>query len=133
MQTKTYNKLKSLELLNLNFSQCLQEASLRGFPYFERTICTFCTDLNNEPQSVILYRKVCDDLIEIDFIAVLKSSRGRGFAKALINNLEGRVWLEVHEKNQAARDFYSSCGFKKVGERKAYYGDSSAVLMEKRP
>ena len=40
------------------------------------------------------------------------------------------IWLDVHEKNRAAHDFYQSCGFKIVGDRPNYYADHGrAILM----
>jgi len=79
------------------------------------------------------------DEIQLNNIAVKAPYRRRGIATALLNHLtqdhEGerllRVILEVRAKNTSARKFYRSLGFRETGERKNYYGDDDAILMER--
>jgi len=79
------------------------------------------------------------DEIQLNNIAVKAPYRRRGVATALLNHLmyarEGtrplRVLLEVRGKNTGARNFYRSLGFTETGERKNYYGDDDAILMER--
>lgn len=77
------------------------------------------------------------DLVTIQNIVVKKSERGKGFANILIEKAldmidKDRVLLEVNEKNYIAISLYEKHGFKKISERKKYYGQDSAIIMEKR-
>ncbi len=78
---------------------------------------------------------------EIYRIATLPEYRKRGIAYRLLDyalkterghGLES-VFLEVREKNFAARNLYKAYGFIEIGKRKNYYRDPSddAVLMMK--
>ncbi len=74
-------------------------------------------------------------------VAVCESSRQRGVATALINELVtyakknnfSFITLEVRESNMPARSLYSKFGFIKAGERKDYYSAprENAILMTK--
>ena len=75
--------------------------------------------------SVIFFRRV-GTLVEIDFLGTLASWRGKGQMRALFYFLQNqqnieKIWLEVHEKNDPAIQFYQKMGMKKVGERPRYY------------
>lgn len=74
-------------------------------------------------------------------IAVKPEYRGRGFAKALMNELVNDavkrdmqfVTLEVRESNISALSLYRSFGFEDVGKRPRYYKDpvEDALLLTK--
>ena len=76
--------------------------------------------------------------IEINNIATLPNYRKKGIATALINKIISEtsdkkpksIILEVREKNKIAKQFYNNLGFNKIGYRKNYYGDDSAILMK---
>lgn len=82
------------------------------------------------------------DEAELLTIAIAPEQQGRGWGRALLNELletlrrQGcrRLLLEVRESNRPARALYSKCGFIENGLRKHYYPTSSgrehAVLME---
>ena len=79
------------------------------------------------------------DAAELFKIAVIPAYRRAGIAQMLYNDAEAfcrsqrapSVLLEVREDNAAAISFYRKNGFTQTGLRKRYYGDCSAVLMEK--
>ena len=68
-----------------------------------------------------------------------KKYRKKGIGTILLNHIinifrskkYNKIFLEVKESNTIAQEFYSSFGFKRTGERKNYYKDENAILMEK--
>ena len=81
------------------------------------------------------------DEAELTKVATLPAARGRGYAKAVIDNLikcaaeRGirRLLLEVRESNAPARALYDSFGFAEYSRQSRYYASprEDAVLMEK--
>lgn len=94
----------------------------------------FVAKQSNEIIGFISLKVVLD---EIDIINVVtrKDMRNRGAASSLISYVirkmkANKINLEVDEKNESAKRLYSQFGFKKVGERKNYYGNNeNAILM----
>lgn len=85
-------------------------------------------------------RAVLDEA-ELYRVAVLPEFRGRGFGEKLVQifvdrcgELGGKnIFLEVREDNAVAQKTYASAGFKKIGQRKNYYGNGiNAVLMNRK-
>jgi len=82
-----------------------------------------------------------DDEAELHRIAVSRLERKQGVAFQLLQNFEQRcafrnvssVFLEVAEKNIAARQLYEKSGFVQVGRRKNYYSRTSedALILKK--
>jgi [ribosomal protein S18]-alanine N-acetyltransferase len=74
---------------------------------------------------------------EILSIAIAPNRRGRGFARPLLDlnlrRLAGlgarTVFLEVDERNAAARALYRRAGFADVGRRQSYYQSGAAALV----
>jgi ribosomal-protein-alanine N-acetyltransferase len=94
---------------------------------------------DSEPLGFVLVRTTGKEA-EIITIAVAPAARGKGAGCALMDDAirrlqrdrVERLFLEVSERNSAALALYRALGFRKVGERKAYYashveGDKSAV------
>jgi ribosomal-protein-alanine N-acetyltransferase len=83
------------------------------------------------------------DEAEILTIAVVSRARGRGIAEKLLTRHMGRLaalgmrklFLEVDEKNTAARRLYARAGFTEVGRREGYYrrpeGNAAALTMRR--
>lgn len=72
-------------------------------------------------------------------VAVSESFRRRGIATALMTALENsakssgatKLFLEVNENNQSAISLYEKQGYAKIAVRRKYYGDDSAIIMQK--
>jgi [ribosomal protein S18]-alanine N-acetyltransferase len=69
-------------------------------------------------------------------VAVDPKFRRRGIGRRLIaectSRHTGTVWLEVRERNSAARNFYQHLGFAEAGRRPDYYreGGDAAIVMK---
>lgn len=79
------------------------------------------------------------DVADLDRIAVLPSSRGRGLARHLLDAQVDRardlgaerMLLEVRADNAAAIGLYESVGFDTISTRRGYYpGGMDALVME---
>lgn len=78
---------------------------------------------------------------ELMSICVLPEFRGRGFGKMLISHMEEtlrangteRIFLEVRESNEPAKNLYRRRNFAEMGIRKNYYSDNgeNAIIMMK--
>lgn len=79
---------------------------------------------------------------EILNLAVLGTRRRRGTGSRLMEDVIAackaagvrRIFLEVRESNEAARNFYSRMGFTEAGRRRQYYrqpAEDALVLMRK--
>lgn len=79
-------------------------------------------------------KRIVDEL-HVMTLAVRPECRGRGYARALVEEAISRhptaagVYLEVRPGNTAALKLYESLGFEATGVRPRYYGDEDAVLM----
>jgi ribosomal-protein-alanine N-acetyltransferase len=82
---------------------------------------------------------VAGDVADLDRIAVLPASRGRGLARDLLTDLvdrardlgADRLLLEVADDNRAAIGLYEAHGFDTVSVRRGYYaGGVDALVMQ---
>ncbi len=81
----------------------------------------------------IAYRYLGDQFIEISALATANRYLRQNIMFNLMNYLleaekPTEIWLEVHEKNQAAIEFYQRLKFVNTGRRPNYYGDRAAAL-----
>lgn len=95
---------------------------------------------DTNPDGFVLARLAAGEA-EILTVAVARSSRRRGLGRklmdAVLRHLHGEraesLFLEVDETNTAAIALYRRLGFRKVGQRKAYYdagdGSKNAALV----
>ena len=93
---------------------------------------------SNKIAGYVIFYYVLDEG-EIARIAVSPEARRQKTATRIYQRLEKfceekeitKIMLEVRESNEAARAFYSRCGFKEDGIRKNYYDTpkENAVLM----
>ena len=80
--------------------------------------------------------RVAPDESELLNLVVAPEFRGRGFARALLQELLSvpahSLYLEVRESNQAARNLYKSMGFQEVNIRPEYYQapPEAAIVMK---
>ena len=76
--------------------------------------------------------------IEILGLGVLEGYRGKGYAAdmlfAMMNHLKqynyNKVFLEVRDSNNVAKNLYSKFNFNRSGTRLNYYKDENAALYE---
>jgi ribosomal-protein-alanine N-acetyltransferase len=76
---------------------------------------------------------------ELIRIAVSPTARRTGAGSALMGDILQRaknsgclnMLLEVRSKNSGARALYEKYGFNQIDLRRGYYGDDSAVIMER--
>lgn len=80
------------------------------------------------------------DTADVEDILVGSEFRGKGLGKFLLIKAEDeirllgkeKIFLEVRESNEIARNLYERRGFKQIGIRKKYYnGTENAVTMAK--
>ena len=126
---------------------CALEAEIFSDPWSESSVMNaistvggmcYCAVLNGQVVAYILGRVISPEG-EIYRIATSPSHRRRGIAYRLLDyavktergkGLES-LFLEVREKNSAARGLYRAYGFREVGMRSGYYKnpDDNAVIM----
>lgn len=91
-------------------------------------------------QGFILARVAADEA-EVLTLAVAPDARRQGVGGALLADAmagavargAGAMFLEVSDRNAAARALYAGAGFEEMGRRKRYYGDGAdAVVMKRR-
>ena len=85
-----------------------------------------------ELAAMIVRRVIGPEHVEIDQILVAGRFRRLGCATRLLEAVKGQfpqaqIYLEVHEKNLAARAFYQRQGFVDFGRRPGYYVDQAAA------
>lgn len=90
-------------------------------------------------QGFVLCRVAADEA-EILTLAVMPDARRQGIGGALLAEAmagavvrgAGAMFLEVSDRNAAARALYAGAGFEEVGRRKRYYGDGADALVLRR-
>jgi ribosomal protein S18 acetylase RimI-like enzyme len=79
----------------------------------------------------IIYRDLTN-VAEILLLGTKIENQSQGIMRALISFLKenySELWLEVHEQNTKAFQFYKKAGFKLDGVRLKYYTDGKAALV----
>ena len=96
--------------------------------------------ITNSLVGICVLQVVLDEA-QINYFAVSKKFRNKGFGSYLMNHLikvcekinVNKLLLEVSDSNVTAEKFYSRFDFLTVGMRKNYYKDGTdAVLKEKK-
>jgi len=93
-------------------------------------------DIIGSENGFIVYRVVADEA-EIITIGVAPAARRTGIASAMLEiamhdaKKRGakKMFLEVSQKNGAARELYARAGFCPVGVRPKYYDGVDAIMM----
>ena len=80
--------------------------------------------------------RLVDGVVDIMNLFVNEENRHQGIATSLMNEMMekedyNRIMLEVNENNNEALRLYSKLGFKEISLRDRYYGDDTAIIMEK--
>ncbi|MBX3022374.1 MAG: GNAT family N-acetyltransferase [Bdellovibrionales bacterium] len=82
----------------------------------------------------ILFR-LYDNHREITVLATHPDRQRKGDMHFLLTTMlekkspQERIWLEVHDRNQAALTLYTNMGFQQVGRRPKYYRDGGDALL----
>ena len=80
--------------------------------------------------------RLVDGVIDIMNLFVNEENRKVGIGTALMNEViekedYNRIMLEVNENNNEAIRLYTRLGFKEISLRDRYYGEDTAIIMEK--
>jgi len=80
--------------------------------------------------------RLVDGVIDIMNLFVNEENRKQGIATSLMNEMiekenYNRIMLEVNENNEEAIKLYTKLGFKEISLRDRYYGEDTAIIMEK--
>ncbi len=81
----------------------------------------------------VLYRTIPDGY-EITLLGTDPRFQKQGVMVKILTGIQNLlnkdhvIWLEVHEKNHAARCLYEKLGFKTTGRRPRYYSDGADCL-----
>ena len=80
--------------------------------------------------------RLVDGVIDIMNIFVNEENRKQGIGTSLMeemfkNEEYSRIMLEVNENNDSAIRLYNKLGFKEISLRDRYYGEDTAIIMEK--
>ena len=80
--------------------------------------------------------RLVDGVIDIMNLFVNEEERRKGIATSLMNEMfnkesYNRIMLEVNENNIEALKLYNKLGFKEISLRNRYYGEDTAIIMEK--
>lgn len=75
------------------------------------------------------------EVLDIINVKTIEEERRKGYAYRLLkyiidNTTDSKIMLEVNEENKSAIKLYEKLGFKKISERKNYYKDKTALIME---
>ena len=80
--------------------------------------------------------RLVDGVVDIMNLYVNEEERRNGIATSLMEKVineedYSRIMLEVNENNIPALKLYNKLGFKEISLRDRYYGEDTAVIMEK--
>ena len=80
--------------------------------------------------------RLVDGVIDIMNLFVNEENRKQGIGTSLMNEViekedYNRIMLEVNENNNEAIRLYTRLGFKEISLRDRYYGEDTAIIMEK--
>mgnify|MGYP004570701629 FL=1 len=92
--------------------------------------------MDNDKVLGYLEIRLVDGVIDIMNLFVNEENRKQGIATSLMENMfknenYSRIMLEVNENNDSAIRLYNKLGFKEISLRDRYYGEDTAIIMEK--
>ena len=92
--------------------------------------------MDNDKVLGYLEIRLVDGVIDIINILVNEENIKQGIATSLMEEMfnkedYSRIMLEVNEHNDDAIRLYNKLGFKEISLRDRYYGEDTAIIMEK--
>ena len=92
--------------------------------------------MDNDKVLGYLEIRLVDGVIDIMNLFVNEENRKQGIATSLMEEMfkkenYSRIMLEVNENNIEALRLYNKLGFKEISLRDRYYGEDTAIIMEK--
>ena len=92
--------------------------------------------MDNDKVLGYLEIRLVDGVVDIMNIFVNEENRKQGIAASLMEEMfktedYSRIMLEVNEHNEEAIRLYNKLGFKEISLRDRYYGEDTAIIMEK--
>lgn len=137
-------------ILNCDFDQAKNLSELEGKIFSTSWDPLWIREKINNENAVYWVKKEDDEIvgylavqfvgedIEILGLGVLEDYRGKGYASdmlfAMMNHLKqynyNKVFLEVRDSNNVAKNLYSKFNFNRSGTRLNYYKDENAALYE---
>jgi ribosomal-protein-alanine N-acetyltransferase len=92
--------------------------------------------MDNDKVLGYLEIRLVDGVIDIMNLFVNEEERHKGIATSLMNEMMekedyNRIMLEVNEHNIEAIRLYTKLGFSEISLRDRYYGEDTAIIMEK--
>lgn len=90
----------------------------------------------DEEEVGFLEIRLVDNIIDIMNLLVKEPHRKKGIATKLLKELfttenYTKIMLEVNEHNKEALRLYTKLGFNEISIRERYYGENTAIIMEK--
>lgn len=131
------SNLNDLSLIN-KYLQELGQEGLKQLPIDNPFTHIFVYEEKYQIVGFIQY-SIMYERSEIEFLYIETNERRKGIASKLLKQMEQHciqqnctnITLEVRESNVAAQFLYQKQGYQKISIRKKYYGNESAIVMEK--
>lgn len=131
------SNLNDLSLIN-KYLQELGQEGLKQLPIDNPFTHIFVYEEKYQIVGFIQY-SIMYERSEIEFLYIEANERRKGIASKLLKQMEQHciqqnctnITLEVRESNVAAQFLYQKQGYQKISIRKKYYGNESAIVMEK--
>ena len=134
-EKKDIEQLKKLEQL------CFDETIRENFEYVLSHDAYLYMLVRNNLGDIVAYAGISISYEQGDVLSVCvdKEYRGQGLAKGLLKGLFEKakekgvevLFLEVEEENLPAISLYKKLGFSQISKRENYYGNKTAIIMNK--
>jgi ribosomal-protein-alanine N-acetyltransferase len=120
-----------------SFAQGWDVASMVAFLGDPSCLCLIAAQVPEGPAQAFLIARTAADEAELITIAVDPRHRRHGLARALLDELTqallsartAKLFLEVDEGNEAARNLYASLGALPIGRRRGYYEHGADAII----
>jgi ribosomal protein S18 acetylase RimI-like enzyme len=114
--------------------EILKKVNAPGLPRWSQvTDAGLGAFIGNDLAGFVLFKTAVDH-VDITFLATAPAFQKQGIMTKILKELRKKIpalpfWLEVHENNLTARNFYEKLEFKEVGRRSKYYADNGTAVL----